>query len=86
MGKTHVCPIVDCVWGNWTDWTDCSVTCGGGKQNRTRVITTTAENGGNNCTGSAHETQDCNPNACGRKRRSLGIMEELFDLPTYKDV
>ena len=79
----------ECVWGNWTEWTDCSVTCGTGQQNSTRTKTS----GGDECTGEPAKTQECNTDACPeeggtgaqmpgqvRKKRSLGIMEELTEL------
>ena len=71
------------MWGNWTEWTNCTALCGGGLQNRTRTIATNATNGGNDCTGPTEESRACNPDSCsaGRKRRSFGIMEELSNLP-----
>ena len=73
---------MDCIWGNWTDWTSCNLTCGGGKQERTRTIATNASNSGANCTGPFEEAQDCNTNACGKRRkRSFGVLEDLIDFP-----
>ena len=55
---------VDCVWGEYGDWSSCSDTCGGGSRTRTRSEATPASNGGDPCTGSATETETCNANAC----------------------
>ena len=73
-------------------WSDCSVTCGGGSQTRSRTKTF----GGDDCTDDTEETQQCSPDDCPaptggggggiavpggrRKRGSMGIMEELTEL------
>ena len=60
--------LVNGQWGNWEGWEDCTVTCGGGYQNRTRVCDNPAPAfGGNNCSDNgtnALETERCNENAC----------------------
>ena len=56
-------PIVDGVWKQWTAWDTCTVTCGGGKQNRTRACKE-ARHGGLDCDGVSVETQYCNDNPC----------------------
>ena len=63
-----------CVWGEWVDWTDCNATCGGGHQNRTRPKTS----GGDDCAANSTETQECNTDACTRKR-SVGVFEQLAE-------
>ncbi|XP_020630859.1 ectin-like [Orbicella faveolata] len=58
--------------GNYTDWSswgECSVTCGGGVQTRTRTCTNPPPSGvGSNCTeqnlGPAEEEQKCNMEEC----------------------
>jgi hypothetical protein len=55
---------VDCVWGEYGEWSTCSATCGGGTRTRTRPEDIPASNGGGICTGSATETGTCNPDAC----------------------
>ena len=55
---------VNCIWGAWSTWETCSVTCGGGTQDRNRAITQEALFGGNECTGDDKETQSCNSNGC----------------------
>ena len=45
--------LVDGNWGEWEPSTDCSKTCGGGTQERTRTCSNPIpENGGSNCTSS----------------------------------
>ena len=56
--------VVDCVWGEYSEWSICSATCGGGSRTRTRMEAIPASNSGASCTGSATETGICNPNSC----------------------
>jgi len=61
------CPI-NGGWGDWTEWDECPVTCGGADQGRTRVCDNPAPQfGGDDCTvdGSLDSgTQRCNENPC----------------------
>ena len=50
---------VDCIWGQWAEWTSCSQTCGQGNKTRDRTIKTQAANGGITCTGETREVQTC---------------------------
>lgn len=54
---------VDCVMGDWRDWSACSKNCGGGVQTRTRSIITPSNTGGKAC-GETTETRPCNTNPC----------------------
>ena len=56
--------VVNCLWGEWSAWKTCSVTCGSGTQERNRSITQEALFGGNVCKGDDRETQSCNSNGC----------------------
>ncbi|KAL9959837.1 hypothetical protein ACROYT_G033195 [Oculina patagonica] len=59
----QACPV-DGMWSNWT-YFPCSVTCGQGKQNRTRTCTNPPPSaGGADCVGNANETLDCNSGPC----------------------
>ena len=61
---------VDCRWSDYSDWTDCSVTCGsGGVQTRERTILLLARRGGRPCSGESKETRQCNLQKCPRKTR-----------------
>merc|ERR1719317_1190462 len=54
------CPI-DCVWGPFSAWSGCSVTCGDGNITRTREHAISAQYGGAECVGDSEENQHCNP-------------------------
>ena len=56
--------LVDCKWGHWGGWGDCSEPCGGGNQYRNRIVIEEAENGGNQCGGSVKESRACNVSPC----------------------
>jgi len=56
------CPV-DCVWDDWSLWSECSEECDGGEQERTREQVP-AQNGGASCPDSASEKRDCNTDAC----------------------
>ncbi|XP_066928499.1 properdin-like [Clytia hemisphaerica] len=53
------CPV-DGNWGSWSQWSICSVTCGGGKRSRVRYCTNpTPVNGGRNCLGISEISEKC---------------------------
>ena len=56
---------VDGMWGSWTEWSACSVTCGDGSQTRDRECDNPERAfGGEDCDGDDEETRDCNDAAC----------------------
>ncbi|XP_060581396.1 SCO-spondin-like [Ruditapes philippinarum] len=58
------CPV-DGVWSDWGAWHTCSVSCGGGTQERTRVCSfKKGSPHGANCTGDTHESQSCRTDYC----------------------
>ncbi|CAH1776207.1 unnamed protein product [Owenia fusiformis] len=60
--NTQPCPV-DGVWELFSDWSVCSVTCGGGSRYRTRNCTGPYY-GGAECQGDSQETEPCNTNSC----------------------
>ena len=62
------------VHGNWTDWSKwsvCSETCGGGIRHKYRICSNPAPaNGGNECSGIGFDLRLCNEQPCpGRSKR-----------------
>ena len=52
-----ICPV-DCVVGDWNNWTTCNVPCGTGIRSRTRTIITQPTGGGLSCP-STNEQENC---------------------------
>jgi hypothetical protein len=57
-------PSADCELGQWGVWSQCSTSCGGGQQFKTRAIVKEATNGGKMCDDFLQETQSCNQQSC----------------------
>nr|XP_023660300.1 SCO-spondin [Paramormyrops kingsleyae] len=52
-------------WGEWTPWTECTKSCGGGMQSRQRECDSpTPEGKGDFCEGPGSEIQSCNTDHC----------------------
>jgi hypothetical protein len=62
--NTNSCPR-NCV-GDWSAWSDCTVTCADGTRSRTYTVTTSALNGGTSCstTPFSVESQTCSNSPC----------------------
>jgi hypothetical protein len=59
---------VDGGFSKWSDWTKCSVSCGGGSRARGRLCNNpTPEHGGKTCIGTYIEREKCNVQACPSK-------------------
>ncbi|XP_044178032.1 coadhesin-like [Acropora millepora] len=61
----HECPV-DGNWGEWSPWSDCSRSCGGGNHSRTRECNNPAPaNGGKQCDGPFRQRDRlCNDHEC----------------------
>lgn len=51
-------------WDNWSDWGDCSRTCGGGVSFRERQCYSRRADGGSNCIGPTRNYRSCNVQDC----------------------
>ena len=69
--------IVDCKWLEWSAWSDCTKTCGGGTQFREREKIP-AEHGGRDCVGENREDRTCNNQICLGIYCSLFVQKELL--------
>ena len=58
----EACPI-DCV-GDWSEWGECSESCGGGQQSREFEVSSPPEFGGICTHEGLSQAQDCNTNVC----------------------
>ena len=70
--QSDTCPIlVNGGWGEWTEWGECSATCGSAYHGRTRACDNPAKQyGGDDCSAygsSDSETQRCNEDPCPRE-------------------
>uniref|UniRef100_A0A8C4ZJ04 SCO-spondin n=1 Tax=Gadus morhua TaxID=8049 RepID=A0A8C4ZJ04_GADMO len=61
----RACPA-DGHWSEWTAWSECDATCGGGVRTRRRSCSAPPpKNGGRDCEGMTLQTQSCNATPCG---------------------
>ena len=69
---------VNCKWGSYGAWTECTVTCGGGSQTRTRTVETPAANGGADCVGDSSQTRHCSITACLTSTYNMLLLRKLY--------
>ena len=74
---------MDCQLSTWSSWIDCSTTCGGGTQHRSRVVEKVAQNGGVICSGSLVETQACNTQTCVPPQGKVTEFFFYLSVPTF---
>ena len=51
-------------WNCWSDWSECSTSCGGGRRQRHRSCTNPVPENGNDCFGDPVEIGSCNEQEC----------------------
>ena len=67
-------------WGGWSDWSQCSKSCGGGTEERDRSCSSPAPaHGGEDCQGKPTELRTCNKDNC--KSIKNGSMLNMFSFP-----
>jgi len=59
------CPVIDCGWSEWSAWSTCTASCGGGMQSRHRRVAVRPSPGGAPCTPrSKSEITECATQSC----------------------
>lgn len=61
--NAQCCPV-DCQWTEWANVGECSVTCGGGLQDREREVMVLSACGGVPCNGTTRDELPCNTQCC----------------------
>lgn len=61
--NTHACPV-DCMFGAWGSWGECSEPCGGGKRSRAKPVFREASYGGKPCPKTPVQIGSCNTQSC----------------------
>ena len=72
----------DCQWSKFSAWSECSVSCGSGFQERERKVLRDTQRGGRGCFGKFYEERVCHSNICPYAGRNYSF--ELSDI-TYSD-
>eukprot|EP00930_Biecheleria_cincta_P001405 TRINITY_DN102545_c0_g1_i1.p1 TRINITY_DN102545_c0_g1~~TRINITY_DN102545_c0_g1_i1.p1 ORF type:complete len:1712 (-),score=248.63 TRINITY_DN102545_c0_g1_i1:118-5253(-) len=78
LGQIEHCPPADgqkcespepdgCNFSDWSNWTSCSATCGGGQTSRQRKVLPGPDGSVAPCQGSLQETKACGQNPCGKQ-------------------
>ena len=55
---------MNCRWGSYQPWSECTKTCGGGTRESIREVEQKEEHGGLPCVGSAKRIVACNKETC----------------------
>ena len=72
---------VDGGYGNWDNWSECSVSCGGGQRARRRKCDNPApQHGGEDCArlGPSQQSIECNTNDCPGKYDLIFDSDYIF--------
>lgn len=77
LNAPHALPTVDGKWSSWVSWGACSVSCGGGTRQRTRLCASPApQHGGRQCEGSDVHIDFCNSDPCPSESDSILLNEQ----------
>jgi len=70
LEKSEQCPIfycpIPCEYTPWTDYTDCTASCGGGIRSRRRAVKRPGSYGGAACTEPLYQQEPCSTQECPR--------------------
>ena len=58
-------------WSDWGGFGDCSATCGGGMETRTRTCTNPDNTASETCAGESTMSRGCNPDTCPGEKCTL---------------
>lgn len=76
---------MDGAWSEWSSWTQCSKTCGGGIKVRERSCTNPPPKGnGQSCVGEVEETGACSENPCPKRKflqRVISFISNELEFP-----
>ena len=71
---------MDCEWSEWSIG-ECTTTCGGGIQIKTRTSIIEAAYGGKECDGASNMTEDCNIQNCPGIVTFIYHYNSIFECP-----
>jgi len=82
MRETQPCGeelcMADCIMSDWSRWSACTTTCGGGLQSRTRVVQVAPQNGGKPCPQQARQNKKCNSKGCSKFSSCQHVLTNLL--------
>eukprot|EP00927_Polykrikos_kofoidii_P076775 TRINITY_DN73801_c0_g1_i1.p1 TRINITY_DN73801_c0_g1~~TRINITY_DN73801_c0_g1_i1.p1 ORF type:complete len:1551 (+),score=187.84 TRINITY_DN73801_c0_g1_i1:478-4653(+) len=61
----------DCILGEWSIWSNCSLACGRGERSRSRAIVQLPKRGGKACNAALDMVEECNSNPCGKVEKPI---------------
>ena len=67
---------------SWSEWGQCTETCGGGERTRNRTVIVKADHGGDECPSQKIETEQCNEHEC-RKLSFLTANSQKLNRAKY---
>jgi hypothetical protein len=70
--------LTDGQWSDWTTWSDCSETCGGGIKMKTRQCTNPPPSAtGQTCQGPTSEVEQCSTSSCRVGELSFALFKTI---------
>ena len=72
---------MNCELSEWSIWSSCSVSCGGGTRSRSREVTTEAKWGGTECSRDVLEIETCGEGCCVPECDGHAVLRNSSQLP-----